>query len=331
MSLFQGDAPSPVELKSSTDQSAPAYLTNYLTNLASVGTNLLGTPSGTGADATFAPKTAADLITPLGTLSKAAYEGDVAQGVADPRKGLFGYSDTFSDAASKFKDIGISPSDISAFYNPYETDVINKLAEQQQTNINRNLLPSLRAGFAGQGALGSSRYANVLGQSLADVNQNLLAQQAKMKQAGYETALEAALKQAGLETQAGQGLTQLGRGEQEAAEEAYKALSGLGTQQMAYEQSKLEAPLTRAANVAQLLRGYSYPTSTSSKAETFPPMYNKSPLEQIAGLGSLIGAAYPSGGGGFGPKLESWITRAFNWLSEDRSGENPFNEDITYT
>lgn len=527
MSLFQGEAPKPVELKSSTDQSAPTYLTNYLTNLASVGTNLLGTPSGTGANATFTPKTGADLITPLGTLSKAAYEGDVAQGVADPRKGLFGYEDYFSDASGSltdagtaytnaqtafsnaatpftnaatsftnaatpltsagtaftnagnaytnaqtaftgsetpftqalnaytdadtafqsaydpFKDAGssftnavamlenvpISKSDISGFYNPYETDVINKLAEQQQANINRNLLPSLRAGFAGQGALGSSRYANVLGQSLADANQNLLAQQAKMRQAGYETALEAALKQAGYEVQAGQGLTQAGLGQvqrgkgftdlglgqaqrgrgltdlgqgylqrgqgltqlglgqtqtglgeiqrargytdvgqaqtqlglgqtqlgqgltqmglgetqtgaaqtqlaksqQEAAEEAYKTLAGLGTQQMAYDQSKLEAPLTRAANVAQLLRGYSYPTSASAKTETFPPMYNKSPLEQIAGLGSLIGAAYPQGGGGFGPKLESWVERAFKWLGGDRSGQNPFEEDVTYT
>ena len=125
MSLFQGDAPNPVELKSSTDQSAPTYLTNYLTNLASVGTNLLGTPSGTGANATFTPKTGADLITPLGTLSKAAYEGDVAQGVADPRKGLFGYEDYFSDASGSLTDAGTAYTNAQTAFSNAATPFTN--------------------------------------------------------------------------------------------------------------------------------------------------------------------------------------------------------------
>lgn len=515
MSLFQGDAPTPVELESSAVQSAPQYLTNYLTQLASAGTQALGTPTydAEGKITGVTPSTSASLITPMSALQQGAYIGaggtptynaqgqiigytgspltsytgaltnaasafdrqpvtsEDITGFLNPERAT-GYESTlskaiealqpsvtasdvtklldpnrattyepifekslsalspltaqerinafykpftsqsetgglglrsFDEAQRAFQRQPVSQSDIRAFYNPYEQSVVDEMAKQSAINYQRNVLPSLKAGFVGQGDLGSRRYSNVLGQTAADIQSNLLAQQAKARSQGYETALEAALKEAGYDiqsgvgltslgkaeqegyktaleaalkesqtdvskaqaltnlgaeerrsfsdalrsaleleqlgvtsgtgltsaaraqmdpyneavkaalmeagydVQAGTGLSNLGRTEQEAAEEAYGALAKLGSQQTAYEQAKLEAPLTRAANVAQLMRGYAYPTSTESKAETFPPMYNKSPLEQIAGLSSLIGAAFPAGGGGAGDRLLSTI------------------------
>ena len=317
MDLFQGDAPTPVELESSTVQSAPQYLTDYLTQLASAGTQALGTPTydTKGKITGVTPSTSASLITPMSALQQGAYIGAGGTPTYNAQGQIIGYTGSpltsytgaLTNAASAFARQPVTSEDITRFLNPYEQSVVDEMAKQSAINYQRNVLPSLKAGFVGQGNLGSRRYSNVLGQTAADIQSNLLAQQAKARSQGYETALEAALKEAGYDVQAGTGLSSLGRIEQEAAEEAYETLARLGSQQTAYEQSKIEAPLTRAANVAELMRGYAYPTSTESKAESFPPMYNKSPLEQITGLGSLIGAAFPAGGGGAGDKLLSAI------------------------
>jgi len=72
----------------------------------------------------------------------------------------------------------------------------------------------------------------------------------------------------------------------------------LGGQEQAQRQSVINAPLTTAANAAQLLRGYTVPTSTAQEYKgPLPGAYAASPLQQIAGLGAL----FASGSGGTSP------------------------------
>jgi hypothetical protein len=63
-------------------------------------------------------------------------------------------------------------------------------------------------------------------------------------------------------------------------------LSGLGAQQQATSQAALNYPMSAQQNFANLLRGFTVPTSQS---QTFtgpiPGAYSNSPLSQIAGLG----------------------------------------------
>jgi hypothetical protein len=59
---------------------------------------------------------------------------------------------------------GIDATDISAFFDPYQTGVLNELDRLSAQNVQRNLLPGLKAGFVGSGGLGSQRYAGALGQ-----------------------------------------------------------------------------------------------------------------------------------------------------------------------
>jgi hypothetical protein len=58
--------------------------------------------------------------------------------------------------------------------------------------------------------------------------------------------------------------------------------------------------------VAQLLRGYTYPTSTTEKYVGPASSYGPSPLSQIAGLGTLVGSAFGSKDA-VGNKFIDWL------------------------
>lgn len=335
--LFEGIAPPNIDTTRTTAQQAPQYLTDYLSNLAQAGTSALGTTTPAVKDAqgnivtpqSFAPKTGEDLIASrqdyLTNLQKGidpvtgqAYAKGTLPGLADlsAYEGTLGKASTLAQQAGM--PIGItgynkdgSPifSDtLKALYDPFQEQVINKMQEQSDINLQRSVLPGLKALGISSGQFGGSRTGAIGGQALADIAANLQAQQTGARSAGFKTALDAALRQQGQQAQAAGVLGNIGGTEATAARGAVGTLADIGGQALAYEQSKLEAPLTRAANVAQLLRGYSYPTTTTETYKGPGTVYGPSVFSQIAGLGSLIGAAFPQGGGGFGNILKDIIT-----------------------
>lgn len=270
MSLFDAPDPRKVELKGSTAQTAPQYLTDYLSQLAQTGQQQLGTAS----------------IAPLNQNLQALYGG--AQDT------LTRYQTPMDESLAALQSgaTGVTGEDISKFYNPYEQDVVDEMGRQSALNVQRSMLPALRGAFAGQGGFGSQRYAGAMGQAMSDVQADLLGQQAKLKSEGFRSALDAALKERGYDIQAGQGLYGLGQAESQAGTQGLKTLGDIGTQELGYEQSKIEAPLTRAQNVAAIMRGYQYPMTTAETKEVLPSSFAPSPLQQIAGLGTLVGSAF---------------------------------------
>jgi hypothetical protein len=283
MSLFDPGTPTPVNLKGTTTTTAPQYLTNYLTDLAKAGQGALGTTDAAG---TMTPYTGEQLITGLPQNLQDLYKnaGTDLQRYQTPMDE--------SLAALQGAAKGVSATDISAFYNPYEQDVVNEMSRQSQLNVQQGMLPALKAAFAGQGAFGSQRYAGALGQAMGDVQSDLYGNQAKLRSEGYKNAMDAALRERGYDIQAGQGLYGLGQAEGQASTIGLKALGDIGTQELGYEQSKLEAPLTRAQNIAQILRGYTYPTTVSESKDVLPSAYAPSALQQIGSLGTLVGASF---------------------------------------
>jgi hypothetical protein len=197
----------------------------------------------------------------------------------------------------------VSQADISKFYNPYENAVVGGLGVQSAQNVQRNLMPQLQAGFVGSGALGSSRYANALGQTMGDVNTSLMQEQNKTRMAGYNTALDAAMKEAQLSNQAASALTGLGSAEQQAATTGLKTGADLGALEQAFTQSQINAPLTQATNVAQLMKGYTVPTAQTQTYKGPGDAFQPSPLSQIASLGSLLASGFNPTGTGFGNLL----------------------------
>lgn len=312
MGLFDSQTPTPVTLSGSTTATAPQYLTDYLTQLAKSGQSALGTTSPEGA---FTPYKGSELVAALPQNLTDLYGGaqDILKRYQTPMDE--------SLAALQSGATGVSAEDISKFYDPYQASVINEMGRQSAENVQQTMLPALRGAFAGQGAFGSRRYAGALGQALGNVQSNLLGEQAKLRSEGFKSALDAALKERGYDIQAGQGLAGLGAQEAQAATAGLKSLGDIGTQELAYEQSKLEAPLTRAQNVAKILQGYTFPTTTAKTEQVLPTAYAPSALQQIGSLGTLIGA-------GFGNK-DAAGNKLVDWLSNKLGGALPQNLDLS--
>lgn len=278
MAFMQGDPLPDITKTTTTELEAPAYYDKYLEDLAGVGSDFLA-------------KTGEELIAGLDPLQTLGFEN--VEEAAGAYKDLLGTAETAATGLD-----GITASDISFFYNPYQENVLNEMERRSALNVQRNLLPQLKAGFVGSGGLGGQRYAGALGQSLADVQSGLLGQQSELMYKGYQDAIANAFKQAGEERAIIEAQSDLAKLAQELGITETEALLLAGSQKQAYEQSKIDAPLKTAENVQALLRGYEIPTT---KTETFvgpgeAGQYQQSDLSNVLGILSLIGAATGSSG-----------------------------------
>lgn len=272
MAFTQG-APLPnITETTTTQQALPDYYTNYLSGLSQAGTSALG-------------KTGAELVAGLDPLQKQAYAA-VPAAATSYVPGLQAAETTAGGVAQ-----GLTPERIQSFMNPYTGAVVDEMARLQQQNIQRNLMPALKAGFVGQGGLGSQRYAGALGQMGADWQRNLLGQQQTALQKGYETALQTGIQEMGQQNQAAQIQGQLAKAEQELGLGGVGALESAGARQQAYQQAQIDAPLKIATAVSNLLSGKNVPlgetkTFTGPKAGS----YQVSDLASILGVMSTLGA-----------------------------------------
>jgi hypothetical protein len=338
MGLFTGEAPPDVTKTQTTASTTPDYYTNYLSKLSQAGQLYMGAfDPKTGS---YTPPNQADLLT-----AGSPYVADLTQ----EQKNVFDYAPTalmrYQDPLNSAYTAGksgmdVSQADISKFYNPYENAVVGGLGVQSAQNVQRNLMPQLKAGFVGTGGLGGQRYANAMGQTMGDVNTGLLQEQNKTRMAGYNTALDAAMKEAQLSNQASAALTGLGSAEQQAATTGLKTGADIGALEQAYTQSKINAPLTMSSNVAQLLKGYTVPTGQTQTYKGPGDVYQPSPLSQIASLGTLLASGFNSDSG-WGNKLLKNLGSFGSTANADQAineyfkntGNNPFgnadDESIT--
>ena len=146
-----------------------------------------------------------------------------------------------------------------------------------QANIARNLAPQATAGIVGSGQFGSKRGAAALGDTIANAQLGITAQQATALQQDMQNRLAASQQLGNLAT----STQQLGLGD-------INALATMGGQKQTIAQNEQLFPMQQLTNQSQLLRGYTIPTSTgSSYTGPIPGAYAASPLQQIAGLGAL--------------------------------------------
>lgn len=323
--LFEGVAPPDITRTTTTKAEAPQYLTDYLTNLAQVGTSQLGTAIPAVKDAqgnvitpgSFSAKTGAELIADRPDYFSNLVKGTGVNQAELPNLSNLSRYETALDEAflvgqQASKPIGVSydaqgkpifSDTLRAFYDPYQQNVIDEMQKQSDINVQRNVLPGLKALGAATGQFGGSRIGNIGGQALADIASNLQTQQTAARSAGYKTALDAALKQQGNQAAIAGALGNIGGTESAATTSALKQLADMGALDTAYSQAEIDAPLTRAANVAQLLRGYAYPTTTTENYKGPGSVYGPSVFQQIAGLGTLVGSMFPAGGKGAGDRI----------------------------
>lgn len=303
--MFTGVVAPDVNTTKTVSTTAPDYFTDYLSGLASAGDTAMSRPAD-------------EMVAPLTAMQTAGYAA-VPTAATSYQPGLTAAQQTATKAA------GVDIGDINNFMNPYTTNVVNEMGRLSDQNVQRNILPQLKGSFVGTGGFGSDRFAKATGQSLADINSNLTGQQYGALSAGYKSAVDQAIQNAQLENQAAQTQGNLASKEQELGLAGANAMTKAGSELQAFEQAKIDAPLKTATNAAQLLKGYTVPTSTT---ETFKgPMagvYGNSPLSQVAGLSALLGSAFnPTSGGNsaWGNQFVSWLGKQFgSGTTPDTSG-----------
>lgn len=265
--MFQGE---PLPAITSTTQAqtvAPEFYTNYLQDIANLG--MAGITGGGVAGLSPLQQQA------LSMAPEAAFAG-------------LGTMGTGAELATR-AGATTAPQVVADYMNPYTQSVVDEMARLQQQNVQRSILPALQSIGVGSGGYGSQRQLQVGGQTLTDLQRNLLGQQAKALQEGYTQALGASQADLQRQMQAGQALGGLGSQQQTAATTGLGTLSTLGGQEQALAQRMLDYPMTAASQYSQLLRGLTIPTG-ETKQTTGSTAYSGSPLAQIAGLLASLGA-----------------------------------------
>ena len=84
-----------------------------------------------------------------------------------------------------------SVSNIDAYLNPYQANVLDVIAQQGARNLSENLLPKVADSFIRAGQFGSSRMGEFGSRALRDTQEAVLRTQAPLAQQGYSQALQA--------------------------------------------------------------------------------------------------------------------------------------------
>jgi hypothetical protein len=183
------------------------------------------------------------------------------------------------------------------------------MGRKQQQDIQRNVLPGLSAAGAATGNFGSSRMANATGQTMADMQSNLMGQQYGALNTGYNTAMTAAQNDLNRELQSAQSLNTTGVNQNNVGTQGLKTMTDLGGIQQQTAQNYLDQPMKNAQNYAKLLQGYQIPMGATSQT-TSSGAYANSPLSDIAGIVSLINA-YNNGSSTTGTDLTNAQTASY--------------------
>jgi hypothetical protein len=275
--LFQGDPLPDVTKTEQTQATAPEFYTNYLQDIANLGQNAVQQ----GGVAGFSPlqQQAFQMVPDL------AFSGAGSMGAASQLLGQAG--------ATTMPDV------VADYMNPYTRGVVDEMGRLQQRSIQENILPNLGAAATGSGQFGSRRQQQITGNSLRDLQADLLGKQMQALQSGYSEAGKFAQADLSRALQAGQGFENLGQAQQGLGLSGLKAMSEYGGQQQALGQKMLDYPMAQTQAFSQLLKGYQVPGGTIRQT-TGPEAgaYSNSPLSQIAGLLTGLGSFMRAKNGG---------------------------------
>jgi hypothetical protein len=322
MALTQGSPLPDITTTTTKADVAPDYYTNYLSGLSQAGQTAMG-------------KSPTDLVAGYDPMQTAGY-AQVPGAATAYQPGLTAAENTAAEAAK-----GIDPNRVQALMNPYTSNVVDEMARLSQQNLQRNVLPTMKAGFVGTGGLGSQRYAGALGQSLADTQSNLTGAQYGALSKGYSESLKAALDEAQLKDTSAKTQGALAAQEQNLGLTGAGALTKAGAEQQAYQQSLLDAPLKTATSASALMKGYTVPNQTTEKfVGPKAGTYGTSDLSNILGVLSVLGSA--AGGKGMttvanaGGSLFDFLKGQFGTTNPDlfpgttTGGDTSTTGNITY-
>lgn len=264
--------------------SVPDWYSQYIQGIAAKGTELAG-----DVEADPVPQQSVAGFTPDQTQAF----GDVEANQGSWQPGLAAANGSVSGALGAASSAGTAanaavagpaeswtdPGTQASYMSPYTSSVVNSIATLGNNNFNNVTMPGINAEMIGSGQFGSTRNANVLGQSAVQNQQNISAQQAAALESGYDNSETQFDQDASRQQtqQATQASTALGAGQ-------LNATTGLqaGTEQgaLAQTQSQLQE------NDAQQLQavGQQEQNQTQTGLDTD---YNNEVATQQAGFNNL--------------------------------------------
>lgn len=106
-----------------------------------------------------------------------------------------------------------APSQVQNYMNPYQDQVVNRIAQLGQRNLTENLLPQVNSTFTGAGQFGSTRNQDFTTRALRDTNESIMGQQGQLLNQDYNQATQAFQTDASRAQSAAQTGAQLGAAE----------------------------------------------------------------------------------------------------------------------
>lgn len=265
--IFQG-SPSPATVTTTEDQqTAPEFYTNYLQDIANLGQGAIQQGGVAG-------------MSPLQMQAL-----NMAPTASMAGMGTMGQGAQFASAAGSTS----APSIMQNYMNPYTSNVVDEMARLQGRSIKESVLPALQGAAGATGQFGSQRQYQATGNTLRDMQANLMGQQYNALNTGYQNSMVNAQNDLTRQLQAGQALGQIGTQQQTGATTGMKTMFDLGSKEQGLAQSMLDRPMLDAQAYAKLMQGYQIPTG-SVKQVTGSQGYDNSPLAQITGLLSVLGS-----------------------------------------
>jgi hypothetical protein len=268
--LFQGSPLPDVTTNKTSQNIAPQYLTDYHQNIINQGNNAIQN----GGVAGLSPLTQQA----INMAPQTAFSGSTSAGTAQDLLTQAGYT-----GANQI---------VQNYMNPYTQNVVDEMARQSYKNTRQNVLPTLDAAAIGSGNFGSGRMANVTGQTLSDIQSDLLGKQYGALSSGYKDAMTAAQNDLTRGVQAGSALNNTATVQNNIGSSGLKTMADLGNLEQTNQQAQLDYPMQQAKAYASLMQGQNVPTG-SQESTTTPGQagqYGQSGLEQLATLAALYKA-----------------------------------------
>ena len=265
--LFQGSALPATVTTSEEQTTAPEFYTNYLQDIANLGQGAIQQ----GGVAGLSPLQQQALnMAPTASMAGMGTMGQGAQ--------LAGAAGTTA-----------TPDIMQSYMNPYTSNVVDEMARLQGRSIKESVLPALQGAAGAMGQFGSQRQYQATGQTLRDMQANLMGQQYNALNTGYQNSMLNAQNDLQRQLQSGQALGQIGTQQQTGATTGMKTMFDLGSKEQALGQSMLDRPMLDAQAYSKLMQGYQIPTG-GIKQTTGSTGYANSPLSQITGLLAALGS-----------------------------------------
>lgn len=290
--LFEGSAPTPGTSSSSTQVQLPEWYTQYTTDM-------LGRAQG-AANLPYAQYTGPRIagFTPT---EKTGFEmTKSAAGAYQPFLGQAGTA--LAGAGQTF------PEAVSAYMNPYTQNVVNQIAEQGVRQLQEKYLPAIGQEFiqAGQFGVGpgSTRMGEFGARALRDVQENVLAEQAKALQAGYGQAADIFQSDAARKAELAGTAADIAGMAQKYGLTGAEAVGGVGEKERAMQQANLKLayedflrqegyPKEQIQFLSNVLQGVRLPQTTITQTTETPAQPGgPSALEKFitggTGVGTII-------------------------------------------